>query len=549
MTAKKPPSVRRTTDELLRARLRQNEQVFHLLVDSVQEYAIFMLDPVGIVSTWNQGARRLNGYEAEEIIGQHFSRFYPPEVSRDFIDSELDTALREGQFRDEGWRVRKDGSRLWADVTITPVREPSGRLIGFAKVTRDLTSRRDADEQKTQLIREQAARQAAERSDRMKDEFLATLSHELRTPLNAIIGWTHILDQDPRPETLKKGLAVIARNAAAQSQLVADILDVQRLASGRLRLNLDTVELGRIVDLALDTVRPAAAAKNISLIPIMDTAAPSVLGDAERLQQIVWNLLSNAIKFTPKGGRVAIRLMKVGSHVDLTVEDNGPGIAPEFLPHLFERFRQFDASSTRRHGGLGLGLSIVRSLAELHGGTVAVANAAHGGAIFSVRLPVASVGAQSPAIVANQAMSVATVDKQVSLSSAPSLKDVKVLVVDDDADGRQLVAQVLGLCGADVMLAGSAADAFPMVGRERPHVIVCDIGMPDEDGYGFIERVRRLSMEEGGATPAAALTAFASTQDRMRALNAGFQIHIPKPVQPAELVTVVASLIGRRRPS
>jgi PAS domain S-box-containing protein len=544
MAAKKknvePP--RRASNDLLRARLRQSEQVFHLIVDSVREYAIFMLDPEGIISSWNAGARRLKGYEADEIIGQHFSRFYPPEVSRSFIDSELDIAIRDGQFHDEGWRIRKDGSRFWADVTITPVREPGGVLLGFAKVTRDMTTKRIAEEGRAELLREQAARQAAERSDRMKDEFLSTLSHELRTPLNAILGWTHMIRQSPDPATVVKGIEVIARNAITQNQLIADILDVQRLASGKLRLNVAPVDVAKVIELALDTVRPAANAKSIRLTPILDTRVGPVSGDADRIQQMVWNLLSNAIKFTPRDGRVTIRLMLANSQVDITVEDSGPGIDPEFLPYVFDRFRQFDSSPSRRHGGLGLGLAIVRSLTELHGGTVTAGNGSRGGAVFTLRLPVMPAAADDA-----RALSTANVDPQVWLDAAPSLHGTKVLVVEDEPDGRELVRSLLEQCGADVLSAGSAAEAFPLVARERPHVIICDIGMPEEDGYSFMQRVRDLPHGEGGLTPAAALTAFASTQDRMRALNAGFQIHIPKPVQPAELVTVVASLSSRRR--
>jgi PAS domain S-box-containing protein len=541
---KKPAPHLRSSNDILRAKLRQNEQVFHLLVDSVREYAIFMLDPEGIVSTWNAGARRVKGYDDDEIIGQHFSRFYPPELPRDLIDAELDTTVRDGHFHDEGWRIRKDGSRFWADVTISPVRDHSGQLVGFAKVTRDMTAKREADTQRTVLVQEQAKRQAAENSDRMKDEFLSTLSHELRTPLNAILGWTNVMEHSRDDATITKGLSVVARNALMQNQLIADILDMQRLASGRLRLNVAPVDLAKVIEMALDTVQPSAHAKNIRLVPILDTTV-AIPGDAERLQQVIWNLLSNAIKFTPKGGRVTLRLGRIDSQVDITIEDSGPGIDLEFLPYIFDRFRQFDASVTRRHGGLGLGLSIVRSLTELHGGTVSVGNAANGGAVFSIRLPVMT--AHPVTYPESRPDGSADADKHVWLRSAPSLHGSKVLLVDDDADGREVVAQILDMCGAEVLLAASAAQGFPIVAHQRPDVIVCDVGMPEEDGYSFIQRVRALPVAEGGITPAAALTAFASTEDRMRALTAGFQIHVPKPVQPAELVTVVAALASYTR--
>ena len=534
MTAEKQKTPPGPPDhEMLRARLRHNEAVFRLLVESVREYAIFMLDTTGVVASWNGGAERLKGYRADEIIGQHFSRFYPATVPRDVIDAELVTAVQDGIFRDEGWRVRKDGSLFWADVTITPLFDKTGVHLGFAKVTRDLTDRKKAEE-------ERAAREAAERTDRVKDEFLATLSHELRTPLNAIVGWAHVIQHGADADTVRRGIEVIARNAQMQSQLIADILDVQRLATGKLRLTVRDVDPVKVVEAAIETVRPAADARQINIAPILDTTGGHVAGDAERLQQIVWNLLSNAIKFTPRHGRVSVRLHRVLSSVEILVEDDGPGIDPEFLPHLFDRFRQRDSSITRQHGGLGLGLSIVRSLVELHGGRVTAGNRPGGGAVFAVRLPVGVV-TQAESHVATNGARTSWVD------SAPSLRGVTVLVVDDEGDGREIVSTVLERCGAEVLTASSAREGFEVLLRTRPHVVVCDIGMPEQDGYSFIERVRALGPSEGGLTPAAALTALATTDDRMRALKAGYQIHVPKPVQPAELVTVVASLSGSIR--
>jgi PAS domain S-box-containing protein len=524
---------------------RQNEELFRLLIASVSEYAIFLLDKGGHVASWNLGAERLKGYRASEIIGQHFSRFYPPEVSREVTDAELVTAANDGQFRDEGWRIKKDGSMFWADVTITPVRTPAGELLGFGKVTRDMTARRLAEQDRLRLVQEQVGRETAERSNRLKDEFLATLSHELRTPLNAIIGWATLIRQGADPETVSRGVDVIVRNALVQNQLIGDILDVQRLATGKLRLTVQHVDLVNVIEAALDTVRPAAATKSIALTPILDTTVGRVSGDPERLQQIVWNLLSNAIKFTPKGGRVSVRLRRVQSQVEITVDDTGPGIAMEFLPYIFERFRQSDASSTRHHGGLGLGLSIVRSLTELHGGTVTAANRSDGtGAVLTVRLPVTSVSMPELHVCASDG---GETDMAVSLDAAPSLHGLTILVVDDQADGREIVSSILERCGAGVLTASSATEAFAMLPRTRPDAIVCDIGMPDENGYTFMKRVRALPIAEGGLIPAAALTAYVTTEDRMRALNAGFQIHIPKPVQPAELATVVASLCARTR--
>jgi PAS domain S-box-containing protein len=520
-------------NEILRARLRQNEQVFRLLVESVREYAIFLIDTGGVVATWNKGAERLKGYRADEIIGQHFSTFYPPHVPRYVIDDELVVAVREGVFKDEGWRLRKDGTQFWADVTITPVYDDNGALLAFAKVTRDLTDRRRTED-------DRAARLAAERADRVKDEFLATLSHELRTPLNAILGWAHIIRQGADAETVTRGIETISRNASVQNQLIGDILDVQRLSTGKLRLDLRELDPIKPIEAAIETLRPAAEAKEIRVTALLDAQAGLILGDPDRLQQVVWNLLSNAIKFTPQGGRIAVRLMSTHSQVEISVEDNGPGIDPEFVPHIFERFRQRDSSATRRHGGLGLGLSIVRSLVELHGGSVSAANRTEGGAVFSVRLPPVNA-------MRTQDARTRVASEQVWLDAAPSVHGITVLVVDDEADGREIVGQILERCGAEVLTAASAREAFEILTRARPHVIVCDIGMPEEDGYSLIRRVRDLPASEGGLTPAAALTAFASTEDRIRALTAGFQMHVPKPVQPAELATVVTSLSGHAR--
>jgi PAS domain S-box-containing protein len=386
---------------------------------------------------------------------------------------------------------------------------------------------------------------------RRKDEFLATLSHELRSPLNAVVGWASILRTGDIDEaTRERALDSINRSALLQTQLINDILDVQRLSAGKLRLSLQEVDLQAVIGQALDTVQPAAHAKGIRLVPILDSDTGVVSADPDRLQQVVWNLLSNAIKFTPKGGRVEVRLLRVNSHVEITVEDSGPGIEPSFLPYIFERFRQADSSSTRRHGGVGLGLSIVRSLVELHGGTVSAANRTTGrGAAFVVRLPRMAVAPGAPAIAGMPRRS-PTSERDVSLSAAPSLHGVHVIVVDDDPEARELVAVILERCGAEVTVAKSTGEAVELVVKERPDVLICDIEMPDEDGYALIRRIRALPDEQGGRTPAAALTAYAGAEDRIRALSAGFQMHVPKPVQPVELAIVVASLAERgRRPS
>ena len=403
--------------------------------------------------------------------------------------------------------------------------------------------RRAAAERERLLEAERAARAEAERVSLQKDEFLATLSHELRTPLNAILGLSQILRTHAHADPeVADGLAVIERNTRVQVQLIEDLLDMSRIISGKIRLDVQHVDLQDVVKAAVASVRHAADAKEIRLQVVLDPLAGPVRGDPNRLQQCFWNLLSNAIKFTPKGGRVQVTLERVNSHVEACVIDDGQGIKPEFLPHVFERFRQADASTTRRHGGLGLGLSIVKHLVELHGGHVRAKSAGEGkGATFCIELPVLvvhppeererRVHPRSPAPSAD----LAAVDH-------PSLDGVKVLVVDDEPDARALIRRVLEGCGATVIVAASAAEALPLVARERPHMIVSDIGMPGEDGYEFIRRVRALPPHEGGRTPAAALTAFARAEDRTRALRAGYQTHVAKPVEPTELTAVVASL-------
>ena len=385
------------------------------------------------------------------------------------------------------------------------------------------------------------ARAEAEEAGRVKDEFLATLSHELRTPLNAILGWAHML-RDPQLPAERRQSAVdtILRNAQSQEQLISDILDVQRIMAGKIRLNLRTVDLGNVVRAAAETVQPTADAKSVKLQLVLDLDAPVIAGDPDRLQQVVWNLLSNAIKFAPNAGRVQVRLIKSGDDCELVVEDNGPGIAPEFIPHMFERFRQADSSTTRTHKGLGLGLAIVRSLIEMHGGTITAGNAepSGAGAVFTIRLP----RQQAPV-----AASDATIDRDASWNGdAPSLDGVHVLIIEDDADARELLKTILQRCHANVTVSANVAEGIAAFAARRPDVIVSDIEMPEEDGYSFIRRIRALAPDQGRDVPAAALTAYASPTDRMRVLGAGFNIHVAKPVQPAELAIVVASLVGRR---
>ncbi len=400
----------------------------------------------------------------------------------------------------------------------------------------EMARRERAQQEREQLLhREQQARADAERANRAKDEFLATVSHELRTPLNSMLGWAHLLRSGRLdPDTTARGLEVLQRNTLAQAHLIDDLLDVSRIVTGKLRIEPRLVELGRVVEAAIEVVRPAAEARQITLDVRLDPDAGPVRGDAVRLQQVVWNLLSNAVKFTPPGGRVEVRLGRDGPVAELVVRDNGAGISPDFLPFVFDRFRQADSTSTRAHGGLGLGLALVRHLVELHGGEVEAHSEGPGrGAEFVVRLPILPVRMEP--LAGNGAATV---------QPGQDLAGLRVLVVDDDADARDMLAAVLAGNGAEVTAVGSAHDALEVLGALRPNVLVSDVCLPGEDGYSLIRHVRALPAEQGGLLPAVALTAHARSEDRLRAMSAGFQMHAGKPINPPELVAIVKALAG-----
>jgi len=386
----------------------------------------------------------------------------------------------------------------------------------------------------------QEARQAAEAANRAKDEFLATLSHELRTPLSPILGWVRLLRAgDLDAAASARGLEVIERNVRAQTQLIEDLLDVSRIITGKLRLEVRPIDLVSVVEAGIDAVRPAAEAKGIRILARLDALASPMVGDPDRLQQVVWNLVSNAVKFTPKDGEVDVELALVDNHARLRVRDTGKGIQASFLPHVFDRLRQADSTSTRAHGGLGIGLAIVRHLVELHGGTVGAESAGEGkGSTFTVELPISSTpGTQRPAP-----------EGQEASAGAVRLDGVRVIVVDDEADTRDLLSFSLRNYGADVRALGSASEALAAIQEDKPDVLVSDIGLPGDDGYSLIRQVRALDEESGGRVPAAALTAYAKDEDRHRAIAAGFQAHVTKPVELAQLASVVASLAGRGLP-
>ncbi len=664
--------------------LRESKEHFRLLVEGVQDYAIFMLDPNGQVISWNPGAERILGYQAPEILRQPFScLFTPADIQQGEPQKELHRALTTGRSEDERWHVRKDGSRFWAAGIITPLQDGSCR--GFAKVMRDITERKLAESEREQLLeREQVARAQAEAANQMKDEFLATLSHELRTPLNAILGWARLLRTRKFDQpTVTQALETIERNAKSQAQLVEDLLDVSRIVQGKLQLNLSTCDLLPVVKAAIEAVHPLADAQAISLgfkvrptsdsgpdrstdfglentgeaqetiKPDKSTVNPTpqrgpriqnpkfcVLGDSNRLQQVIWNLLSNAIKFTPAGGQIEVRLsvssdqaesdkfsvgagvapeeplrerpallVPVGSgsselalpstqnsnapvtsfrgagtptqnYAQIQVSDTGKGISPDFLPYVFERFRQFDSTSTRVHGGIGLGLAIVRQLVELHGGTVKAESAGEGqGAQFTVSLPLTTTlspedgssdsspvetgplllscdghsaelstpldeTTKQPLEKTSRQASMPDQDKELHHSS--TLQGLHVLVVDDEADARKLLSTVLDRFGGKTTTVASAREAMAAIEDLKPDVLVSDIGMPGEDGYALIGKLRALETERGRRQlPAIALTAYASEKDCQRALAAGFHRYLPKPVELADLVAMITDLAGR----
>jgi PAS domain S-box-containing protein len=495
----------------------------------------------GTITSWNRGAERIFGYTADEMIGRHISMLMPPEKAEDM--ERILGRIRRGERVDhyETRRRAKDGRILDISVSVSPIRDARGTIVGASKVARDITDRKRAEEERERLLAvAQAARAEAEAANRTKDDFLATLSHELRTPLNAIVGWSRILRSgNVDPVDLEEGLAAIERNGQVQAQLIEDLLDISRITAGNLKLNVQRVDIAEVIEAALAAVSPAAQAKGLRIHKVFDSLVGPVTGDPARLQQIVWNLLSNAVKFTPKGGRIQVLLERVNSHIEISVVDTGMGIRPEFLPHVFERFRQADSSTTRRYGGLGLGLAIVKQLAEMHGGGIRAKSPGEGqGATFTVSLPIAVVHPEPEKVRPRDRG-----PEEAEAGRDGVLAGLKVLVVDDEPDARQVIRRVLVGCRAEVAVASAADEAMALVESDRPDVLVSDIGLPDEDGYDLIRRVR--AVYSGRDLPAAALTAFARTEDRKRALLAGFQTHIAKPVDPVELTAAVASLAGR----
>ncbi|MEW4566237.1 PAS domain-containing protein [Tautonia sp. JC769] len=524
--------------EMVRARqaVAFSEASFRQLADAMPQI-VFAARPDGHVDYFNRKWFEYTGFLDDGRTGDESWEAVHEPGNLDRIKAVWSEAWSTGQPYEIEYRLRRaDGVFRWHLGRALPIKDEDGRVVRWYGTNTDI------DDQKRAEAAAAEARDEAEAANRMKDQFLATLSHELRTPLNAVLGWARILRSGPiDDEDLQEGLAAIERNATAQAQIIEDLLDVSRIVSGNFKLEVQRVDVREIIESALAAVLPAANAKEIRVQKLLDSLAGPVSGDPARLQQVVWNLLSNAVKFTPKGGKVQVLLERVNSHLEISVIDTGMGIRPEFLPHVFDRFRQADSTTTRRHGGLGLGLSIVKQLAELHGGAVRAKSSGEGqGSTFTVMLPITVVHPEQPSPEQPRPRPSEHPDEYCK---AGALAGVRVLVLDDEPDARQLIRRVLSECDAEIALASSAAEALGLIEQFRPDVIVSDIGMPDQDGYDFMRQVR--TKRNSRDLPAAALTAFARPEDRKQALLAGFQTHVAKPVDPSELVAVVASLAGR----
>ena len=535
-------TARKQAEEAVHAAYRQ--LAFH--VES-SPLAVIEWDSDFRVSRWSKSAERLFGWKADEVIGKHVNewRF----VFADDVDAVALVTNRQregvevqGVLRNRNYT--RDGTILFCEWYNSVLRDERGRLVSVLSLVLDVTAREKGEQERAALlVRERDARQHAEEADRLKDEFLATLSHELRTPLTSILGWASMIrNGEVEGANAMRALETIERNARSQARLIDDLLDVSRIITGNLRLDLNPLNLTPIVEAAVDALRPTADVKDIHLRMEFISADCLVKGDPNRLRQVIWNLLSNAIKFTPRGGTVNISLYCVESNAVLTVSDTGEGISEAFLPYVFDRFRQAEASISRKQGGLGLGLAVVRHLVELHGGTIEAESAGLGkGSTFTVDLPLAQER-RDPARAEERRREV---DRRRSRKDRVRLDGIHVLLVEDDDDSRKLLGTMLKRYGAKVTSTKSAAEALDVFSRELPDLLISDIGMPDEDGYELIRKLRARPNDKGGATPAIALTGYASRKDRERALAAGYHKHMAKPVEQAEMIAAIASLVGR----
>jgi PAS domain S-box-containing protein len=536
--------------------LRQSEDRFRLMADAAP-VLIWIAGPDRDLTYFNRPWLEFTGRTLEQEHGKGWKAGIHPDDLDAVLADYIGAFDAHRPFTMEYRLRRYDGEYRWVLDNGRPRFDATGAFLGYIGSVVDITPRKHVEKENEALLdiaeraradaeaaraRAETARGEAEAASRAKDAFLANVSHELRTPLSPILSWSHLLNKDDLDlARVKRAADVIARCARAQAQLIEDLLDVSRIVAGRMRLEVHPVVLAPVIQKAVEVVRPSADAKEVRLQVVLDTEVGTVAGDADRLQQVVWNLLSNAIKFTPRGGRVHVTLERVQSHVEIAVADTGEGIEPAVLPHVFERFMQADASTTRVHGGLGLGLAIVRHLVEAHGGTVHADSSGSGrGAVFTVKLPLMVARTAGEAVRRHP-----TVAADEGTADRPRLDGTKVLLVDDESDSNEVVAELLESCGATVRLAGSVAHARDVLAGWRPDLVVTDIGMPDEDGYAILTALRETAAGTAGV-PAIALTAYASRGDRIRLLSAGFQAHLPKPVDPAELVAVNANLARGR---
>lgn len=569
---KKTEAVKQQAAQLVavNTELRQSEERFRSL-STCSPVGIFETDTEGNCKYTNPRYQAICGLKAAESLEKRWLESVHAE-DRERAIASWSAYIYEGRDYSEEFRFQTaQASIRWVQVRSSPMLSSQGELLGYVGTLEDITERKQAEEVRAQVIREQTARQEAEAANRMKDEFLAVLSHELRTPLTSMLGWSKILRAKKLDDkATSRALEAIERNAISQMQLIEDILDVSRIIRGQLRLNVSAVNLISVMEAALEAVRPLAETKDIQLNTVLDTTVGSVYGDPARLQQIVWNLLTNAIKFTPKGGRVEVKLSTyfgfsisdfgLGSdsenldssntdensnlrsqipnsksqYAQIQVIDTGIGISSEFLPKVFERFRQADSTTTRSHNGLGLGLAIVRHLVELHKGTILAQSSGSGqGATFTVRLPL---------LQDNRGNREATGKISSPIASTP-LAGLRVLVVDDETDTRNFLSFMFEEYGAFATAVGSVDEALAVLEQTKPDILISDIGMSQQDGYTLIRKLRSLEPEKGGLIPAIALTAYTREEDRLEVLSAGFQQHLSKPIDPNKLIAAIANIL------
>ncbi|MBD2205968.1 PAS domain S-box protein [Calothrix sp. FACHB-1219] len=525
-----------TDDKNAEAALRQSEVRYRYLAETIP-HLVWTCDAQGECDYVNQRLCEYTGLTFEQALGFGWLSAVHPE-DLELSEKMWVNAVKNSSFYQYEYRFRRyaDGSYRWHLILALPLKNEQGHVVKWFGTCTDIHDQKELEIERDRILQlEQEARNEAEKANRIKDEFLAVLSHELRSPLNPILGWTKLLQSGKLDDSkITEALATIERNAKLQTQLIDDLLDIARILRGKLSLNAEPVNLAYVIEAAIETVRTAAVAKSILIHPVLPNIG-QVSGDAARLQQIIWNLLSNAIKFTPSGGRVDIWLEKVGKQAQITVADTGKGINPEFLPYIFESFRQEDVSVTRKYGGLGLGLAIVRHLIEAHGGTVSANSPGEGqGATFTVTLPLLSVESES--------------DRPEELpADILDLTGIKVLTIDDEADSRDFIEFLLAEYGAEVMTVASSGEFLTAIASFQPDIIVSDIGMPEVDGYTLMRQVRKLEAEQGGKIPAIALTAYAGEINQQQALAAGFQRHLSKPIDPDLLILAIAQLLGMEK--